>query len=148
MPTDYTLRRRIGSIPRESAALLLFTQLGDEFLRKVPVLDVNTTNPGTSAVTSTLLVPVGVKVRAYVAGHVIDGTPVGISAWVSSLDQTDTAASTSVMTALTTSTSPGSSFQTFVRTSVAAQIRYRFSLSDGLAIIRISTHGWLDTRGR
>ena len=150
LPTSYTLKRRLGSIPRASATLLGFTQDGDEFLRKAPVLDVNTTDPGTSAVTSTLSVPVGIKVRAYVIAYLNDSTPSATTVWFSSLDQTDTAASHTNGTAhvSTGTASQQASTALFLRTSVAAQVRYRAEVSAAGVTVRISTQGWIDTRGR
>ena len=66
MPADYTMKRRIGSIVRVAAALLRFTQDGDVFMHGDVQLDVNTTNPGTSAVDVTLQVPAGIVVEAII----------------------------------------------------------------------------------
>ena len=44
-----------------------FNQTGDRFDRKVPVRDINTANPGTSAVAATLSVPTGIVVEALIA---------------------------------------------------------------------------------
>ena len=54
MPTNYDFKRRIGSILRESATIIAFSQSGDEFLRNAAILDVTANNPGTSAVSRTL----------------------------------------------------------------------------------------------
>jgi hypothetical protein len=64
-PAGYTYFRRIGSIIRASAAILAFVQDGDHFRLKTAVLDINVTNPGTSAVSRTLAsVPNGLRVKA------------------------------------------------------------------------------------
>lgn len=62
--STYVRVRRIGSIIRESAAIVPFTQRGDEFLRKTAILSITAANPGTSAVTRTLNVPTGIQVWA------------------------------------------------------------------------------------
>src|SRR5437899_421050 len=65
MPTSYTLKRRIGSGRTDgSSNWTAFSQDGDYFRWLASVLDINTTNPGTAAVTATLTVPAGVNVHA------------------------------------------------------------------------------------
>lgn len=61
---DYLYLWRIGSILRESAAIVPFDQKGDLFMRKTPVLDVGSSATGTSAVLRTMSLPAGVKVEA------------------------------------------------------------------------------------
>ena len=148
MPTSYDFRRRIAAILRESAAIVTFSQVGDEFLRGTPVLDVNTTNPGTAAVLSTLSVPTGIQVGALVTFTIADGTPLGVQGWLSSPDQTDNVPTSSIMTILTTSGTPTHAWQGHIRTNTVRQVRYRLSGSDASMVVRITAQGWLDPRGR
>ena len=153
MPTNYDQKRRIGAITRSAGAILTFSQYGDEFLLKVPVLDVDTANPGTSSVLSTLTVPDGVQVIALADVHLIDSTStVDTALLVTSPDQTDTAASGSAYTLRIVS--PGTTddvsqaSQVQVRTNTSAQVRYDLSNSDADITVRVCTKGWIDYRGR
>ena len=147
MPASYDYRRRIGSIIRTAAAIVLFTQLGDEFLRSTPVNDINTTNPGTAAVLATLSVPTGLQVRANVSANAVDVTPLGSDFLLESPDQTDIVPIVGGHL-ITGSSSVRSSTFALIRTNTSAQIRYRAGASDANYVVRISTHGWIDTRGR
>lgn len=153
MPANYTKKRRIGAVVRASAALLAFTQVGDEYLLTTPILDINATNPGTSAVTRTLAsMPTGVKMTAILNAWVVQ---VGTSSlmYLSALDQTDSAASSTA--------APGFTFNASnvgtaafgmgamrIRTNTSAQIRSRITGSDANTVVNIVTLGWIDTRGR
>lgn len=152
MPTSYTKKRRIGSILRESAAIVAFSQVGDEFLRSSAVLSYNTANPGTSAVLATLGVPVGIQVRALCRGQ---ASSTSVSTGVilfTSPDESDQAPS---LTAAPLSSGPSYNvggadwpMHLTIRTNTSAQIRFRLSFSDANVTVRVAPYGWLDTRGR
>lgn len=153
MPANYDYKRRIGSIRRVSSAIVGFSQDGDEFLLKVPVRDVNTTNPGTSAVTATLSVPTGIVVQANVSFHMYDPTPsANTLGLVTSLVQTDTVPGSGLYNAATITTDgtldASESVQLQIRTNTSAQIRYRLSASPTDFVVELTTFGWVDTRGR
>lgn len=149
---DYIYARRIGSIRRESAAIVAFSQLGDQFLRNAAILDVDTTDPGTAAVTRTLSVPDGVKVNAMINVVHSSGTTYS-EAYVSSLDASDqapslTAAPLANVSARETTGSITGAAQLLVRTNASRQIRSRQSTSGGGSVFRIATLGWMDRRGK
>lgn len=153
MPTGYTYFRRIGSVRRVANALLLFTQRGDEFLLLTPINNGSTNNPGTSALLQAFSVPVGIKVDAIINIAMVDATPAAAThLLLTSPDQSDTAPSTALC-----SLSLGESGATIpsraagmyrVRTDTAGQARYRVDASTADLTVRLSTHGWIDTRGR
>lgn len=149
MPTNYTKKRRIGAILRESAAIVGFVQDGNYFRRKSGAFDVNANNPGTSAVTRTLSVPTGIQVYAQVNGQAeAGGSPV--ICYLSDLATNDDAP-TGGGAPLGTSGSEGSNsgfFWLSVRTNTSGQIRSRVSFSDASTDVRIATMGWIDTRGQ
>lgn len=151
LPTGYTKSRRIGSgLTNGSAQWVLFSQEGNEFLWSAAVLDVNSTNPTTSAVSSTLSVPPGVKVFAIVNQSLTTGAGGASACLLSALDQADAAVSTSSLP-LADIYAPASGVaanRLEVRTNTTAQIRRRCSFSDANVIHRIATLGWIDTRGR
>jgi hypothetical protein len=145
MPTSYDSKRRIGSIVRAGATILAFTQNGDDFHLTTPVLDVNTAAPGTSAVTATLAsMPSGRRLRTNITMYMANG---GTNVYVSALDQTDQAPSTTAAPLFNVGDgTAGSSSRTLdIWTNTSAQIRYRCSSSQQIYIV---TNGWTDRRGR
>lgn len=153
MPANYTLFRRIGSGKTNgSAQWIAFTQDGDKYLWTVPVLDVDTTAPGTAAVSATLAsVPLGLNVEAIFNFAAWDTGGVGaIQSIVSELTMTDAAPSTTVspLYNLAASSNGPMAARMYVRTSTAQAIRYRVSGSGAGTTARIATIGWIDRRGR
>jgi hypothetical protein len=149
--STYLYLRRLGSIMRESAAIVAFQQDGDNFQRLGGTLSVNASNPGTSAVTRTLLLPLGLRLlaelRFYCAGT--GGNPL---LHLSDLATTDLVPSLSAYPLSLTEDDSGSIYTgvgtAFVRTNLSAQIRSRVLFSDASAQLKIAALGWRDTRGR
>lgn len=153
MPTSYDRFRRIGSIVRTGGSIKAFFQDGDVFQWAVPVLDVNATNPGTAAVTRTLTLPTGIRVRArgsVTASGVNAQTPGAV--YLSDLITTDTAAAAATAQSISsyvdtvTNLNNGGFFEVVANRS--AQIRSRIQISDAGVTIFIQTHSWVDARGR
>jgi len=154
MPSGYTKKKCIGSIVRVGGVIKPFTQYGNYFEWVTPVVDVDDDNPGTSAVTRTLTLPTGVKLRALVNAGIYSGTTASVNGYLSSLDQADLA-----VQARTTATLTGQSNfngcdtgtawnfnQVQVWCNVSAQIRSRIDTSGALDRIGIITQGWIDPR--
>lgn len=140
--------RRIGSVLRESASLVAFAQNRNEFLRKASVLDYNTANPGTSAITVTLSVPIGIQVRALLKPALQSS----LNAYVlyTSLDQNDEVPSGTVAPL---ANGIGANIGTAIwptpceiLTNTSGQIRFRLSASEAASQGRIATYGWIDMR--
>jgi hypothetical protein len=153
MPTNYTKKRRIGSIIRASGAILLFSQSADEFILKTPIGEFITNNPGTAAITPTLTgVPSGIKVNAIISVYFSDASPAVAGALlVTSLDQNDTVPNINSPQdgAIFSTAGPGAVVVTKnIRTNTSRQFRYRISNSDGGINIVCTTHGWVDSRNR
>lgn len=156
MPANYDFKRRIGAFLRTGGAIKAFTQNGNRFVWKVPTVDVNTTNPGTAAVTATLTLPTGIVVEADVYISLRADASDGPNALLlTALTQTDTtpAAGAGGLCSITTGTINAGSddfnaAQFSVMTNTSGQVRYRFSKSDAFTIVTIATNGWRDTRGR
>jgi hypothetical protein len=148
LPANYDLSRRVGSFMRIGGVNLPFAQVGDEFLRSIPISSVDiTTNPGTSAVLATLHVPTGVQMHALFSSMVFAAAPDTFLLFTSP-DQTDTVPSATVVSIGHQVSGTQKSGQFRIRTNTSAQIRYRFSQSDINVGIKITTHGWIDRRGR
>jgi hypothetical protein len=145
----YAFARRIGSILRIGATIIGFSQMGDEFLIKDPILDVDASGTLTTAeMLSTLSVPTGIKVHALINAMTFDASS-GHAVYISSPDVNDEAPS---FTAGPGRTINGAANLVHtetvkVRTSTSAQIRSRSDLAT-VDTYRVTTLGWIDTRGR
>lgn len=150
LPADYDQKRRIGSILRESGAIVGFVQRGNYFRRSLASLDVDSTNPGTSGITAALKVPTGIAVTAETnvrLRHTGTLTRLHVSPLVTANEAPSASdAPLGVLAA-------GSGFtenmgQWTGLTDISGQVRYRVDTSDGSTIVRIATLGWTDRRGR
>lgn len=146
----YVYARRIGSILRESAAIVGFTQNGDVFRRKVQAQDYSGTQASTNAISRTLSVPTGIAVEAFGTFNVT-GDSTNTSVYLlTSLDETDTAPSGSAFSLYVTGGGTDDNIvQTRdfrVKTDTSGQIRTRATSTTSSS--RLQTEGWVDTRGR
>lgn len=151
MPANYTVKRRIGSgLTNGSGNWTSFIQDGDLFQWLVPINAINTTNPGTAAVTATLTVPSGVNVIWVGSVGLVNTSAAESAMLVTDLATTDTAPSSSLnqLAVGTTAGNQRSSAPINVRTNTSGQIRYRISASDASTTVIASTIGWVDRRGR
>ncbi len=148
IPAGYDAYRRIGSILTDgSAHIIAFNQYGDEFWWATSVLDVNVTNPGTSAVTRTLTVPTGVKVCCICQGLSDDSS--GARSYFSSLDSVDLAPAFATMVEDNFGGSVSDGAANFrVWTNTSSQIRGRSDVSTAGTAFKIRTRGWIDQRGK
>lgn len=147
----YTKKRRIGSVVRTGAAIKAFTQDGDYFVWTVAASDAAANNPGTSAVSRTLTVPVGLSVQALI-NATLSSSGTNSGGLLTDLAITDVApaaggASTPgiQLNALTTANA-AAALQ--IRTNTSGQIRSRVSFSDAGTTLSIFTIGYFDRRGR
>jgi len=137
-----TKYRRIGSVLTDgSSNITAFLQRGDEFVWVTPILDVNVGSSGTTEFTSTLSVPLGVRVKAFI-------NAVGTNLlYFHDPDVTDQAPSQTVNPLATigdaTQSSIGGAFGVWTNTS--SQIQGRSSADSSL---RIAALGWRDSLGR
>lgn len=145
---SYLYARRIGSIIRASAAILLFVQDGDFFTLSTPVLDVNVTNLTTARSTYTLSVPLALRVRPRIRWYIIHaaaGTLVTLVDLVEADAAPNATASPLTSQVAQVGTIGVNGFEDLF-TDTAAQIGARSSASN--TTLRILTHGWVDRRGR
>lgn len=152
MPTNYTLKRRIGSIKTDSASgWTLFTQVGDEFHWAANVVELGSTAvTATTANTITLAgVPPGVNVDALFHGAINPGASSN-GILFTSLDENDiavlggTGSRNASLWAATSGSFQAGDYRK--RTNTSAQIRWRAFAASGDA--SIYTYGWVDRRGR
>lgn len=154
MPTSYDYKRRIGSIVRTGAAIKAFVQNGDEFQWTAgATADWSTNNPGTAAITETLTVPTGISVRAKVRVSIetASGVNYGLLSDLATTDVAPTLATANFGIAVNATGVGNSTFsvaELLVRTSTAAQIRCRYSATDGSTDVTGGAAGWFDRRGQ
>lgn len=145
---DYLYARRIGSILRESAAIVQFVQHGDYFERSSIANDVELVAPGTSAVTQTLSVPSGIVVDATVLCSltIAGAASIMLLSSLSATDETPTSNRATIHNSAGNTTQAGGLVR--VKTNTSRQIRSRNNVSDASITTRISTRGWYDYRGK
>lgn len=152
LPTDYTVYRRIGSILRESGAIVGFVQYENKFLRSTIAADVSST-PGLNAVTQTLSVPSGIVVEALVRASLYsDRTDLFTGLLLTPLSVTDATPSlqNAQLVLPRAGTNPAMA-EVAVFTNTSRQIRSRVGNTAGAAVshtMTISTFGWNDRRGQ
>ena len=153
LPTNYTQFRRLGGMHTDGSALWpSFIQDGDHFQLVASNLDVGGLNPGTSAVSATLSVPMGINVDADINVLLSDSTNLGSGAYISDLATPDLAPSATAAPLLSTpqiaTTNIAVAANLRVRTNTSAQIRYRCNVSFASLAFRIATLGRYDSRGK
>ncbi|MFT4097193.1 MAG: DUF2793 domain-containing protein [Rhodoblastus sp.] len=146
LPSGYSAFRRIGAFRTDaSAAILAFLQIEDTFHFAAAIVDVATTNMGTSNALYTLTVPTGVRVRP-----VFDiGTPTGVLLAFHG-DEAGYAPVNGTIAASPGWLAQGSTTQAQrsvgIYTNINAQIRVRADTA--ARQLYIYTRGWIDARGR
>lgn len=160
LPTNYTQYRRIFSMrTNASAQWVQVIQDGDLFQLFTPVLDIDVSNPGTTAVTRTLAsIPTGIRVGAIFNAIAADTTNANNAlAYFSDLSVADLSASTTVAplassssasAGLASATTAGGAMKHEVMTNTSAQIRSRVQYPGATTLLKMATLGWRDTRGR
>jgi len=145
MPTNYTVKRRIGAVFfRSAGGLMPFVQDGDEFMSEIT--EVFDSTIGVSATLVPMRSPTGVKCVALGRLNVIN-TDTGVIK-VSSPDEPD------VAPVATYNTSPAfdakgdtvNIFQIRHRTNTSSEVRFRASAAS--QDIAVYSRGWIDNRGR
>lgn len=146
MPTNYTVKRRIGSmLTNGSAQWVLFTQTNDNFVWAVAAKDQDGAISGNGS--KVLTVPTGVKVVARIRG--IMSTAGGTDdAVLYSPDENLITLNTprGNMNLFTQVSNQNISFALDILTNTSAQIKYVIAgANDDIAI---DTYAWIDTRGK
>ncbi|MBY5821491.1 hypothetical protein [Rhizobium leguminosarum] len=146
MPSGFTLKRRIGSILRESGSIVQFEQSGDKFLRTPTI-----TRNNTSAAASFLLdlqVPGGIRVRPILRSQLVTAAAgnwtnaMGSPAFGSANDAYQNVGSTA------TSSDVVHIDGTYT-TNTSSQLYFSATANSGTCTINLlATIGWYDDRGR
>lgn len=146
--SGYTYYKRLGSVVTNSSSnIIQFTQIGNKFVLTDPLRDVNDSNPGTSAVTSALTVPTGIKVEADMQISVFDDSATTTARYclATSLDSSDTVPSSLIFSVVAVGSGDIYAANRFgLTTNTSGQVRYRLSASDVDTNVYIHTYGWWD----
>lgn len=157
MPSNYTLKRRIGSMLTDgSAHWLQFTQWGDDFYWAVPISFANNTVVTNGMVSVTLGVPTGIQVRAKIRGDFGSGASFREILVQSLVAETAAypgavAGNYNSVSAPGGNTSPpygGASFNIpDILTNTSGQVQYTYNSGGGAGITGVC-YGWSDLRDR
>lgn len=153
LPTNYTQYRDIGSWKTDgSAQWVAVLQDGPYFRLLTSILDVTTTNPGTSAVLRNLAsVPTGINVFAIFNASIYDTASAGYAAYISDPGVVDQTPSLTLAPLINLGTSIAAnspaSAQLTIRTDTSGRVRTRSPTSAATTTFEIATLGWTDNRG-
>jgi hypothetical protein len=155
LPKSGTHKRRIGSFLRESGAIVAFWQNAHNphVFTRGPVRDLESTNPGTSAILQAMSIPTGVKLGWIGTLYLNDAAPGGSNTelMVSSPDNAATTPAATAFVAPYASLDDGNSRSASniygVQSDTSARVRLQLSRSDADILLRAITHGWIDDFG-
>jgi hypothetical protein len=143
MPANYDYKRRIGSIIRQSGAILAFTQFGNYFYLTSAVTDRDSTAAAADALL-TLSVPSGITVMPF-----MDILHTAQTSSTNSVEVGHGTRSTAELLLIYYSGAPAFTFAAqiagMVYTNTSSQIRICVTIGAGSVLNSIwKTHGWLD----
>jgi hypothetical protein len=145
MPTNYDLKRRIGSIIRSSAAITPFTQKDDLFLFKTPIGDAGNASVSTSRTLLTTSVPANMVGRFRGEYYSTAGGGSFIAGPTYETDASPSiTAPAAVLVGASANVAGAGQFDVLVNSS--SQIAVRSDVTTGK--YTIVTLGYIDTRGR
>lgn len=148
MPANYDRKRRIGSIVRASGAIRDFRQIGDLFMYRTPLLSVNITNLGTTAVAYTVDVPADITLYA-ILGGLFSNAGANAILYVRAVDEANLAASTSGSYTVSNPVAATSiAWAKNIRITAASARQVAAVSSIASSSLTINTQGWVDHRGR
>lgn len=152
LPAGYSHMCRITSMYTDSSANWIdFTNSGDEFRLDIPPSNVDNNNPGTSAITPTLDVPIDIQVLAHLTVSMRESGAAGTqrSLLVTSMDQTDSSAGPTLYTLRVDPESSGNeSAQSTDKllTDTLGRFRHRSGSSAASYTVTYFLSGWTDHR--
>lgn len=150
MPSNYTIKRRIGEVIRASAANVLFTQVGNDFYLTTigsTTHDINNFNVGTTATTKQLAsLPIGIVIKAMGQGCVFATSATSVANFYPTIVSDQTVAYGTFGNVRDASSGSGNCVPLTVLTDASANIRVR-GASAG-ATVDWDSVGWNDTRGQ
>lgn len=147
LPTGYTAKRRVGSIPVRSSAFVQFSQSGAEFLLKGQKNDVPATTLNSGSRTCfALTVPTGIQVKAKTAINFYTSPAQPQYLYISSPDQDDIPASSTNYSTYSAPTAPVTFLNYDYRTDTSGRICASVNtyIAAPGSYFTESTLGWID----
>ncbi len=148
LPTNYTKQKRLTSYFTDTTTAINPTTQRGSCLNwaTVPALNVNSTNPGTAAVTATAVTPNGVVTEARMTQLTFGATSTNIVVYVSALTEADMAPTMTAAPLGQSNNGGGSNTAVAVSawTDTSRQFRFRISVSGVADVIRMATLGWCE----
>jgi hypothetical protein len=145
MPTNYTQKRRIGSVFNDSGGgISAFSQLGDEFLLTVPIQVKNAT-VSTASELITMRTPLGVQTLARAIVGCIGAASMGD--WIDFFSPDITGVAPGVgqtHLSVTNNTAAYAGCEITIRTNTSSQIKA--DSLNAVATVSVYSVGWLDQR--
>jgi hypothetical protein len=146
MPANYDRKRRIGSIIRLAGTIVAFTQRDDVFYRTSAVDRASASAASDALVT--LSVPTGIRVQP-IFSSVCTGTTLNLTNFAGPGDASQALLSLNALVASGTANANSTVILGGIYTNTSAQIRFTATITSGtITTNNITTHGWIDTRGR
>jgi hypothetical protein len=146
MPTNYTLKRRIGWFKTASSNIVTFQQQGDNFFWMTKKVEINA---GTPASTNRILTTVNCPVNTVGFFSYISNTTTNAyyfdSGWTALTDAAASAINSLFRSIATSAASPWGSGQYRAIVDASNQIYYRVDAVTSNALT-LQTLGWTDTR--
>jgi len=147
IPAGYGNARRVGSIRRVAAAIVIFKQYGEDFIYNAVAQDVLVTTQGATAILRTISVPPGVRVVAILNFGVAHATATSGTVYCSSPDASDEdPANNYSVTNVCQVNGRGVYNRLLVLTDQSSQVRTRGIAANTTVVI--GTVGWTETPGR
>jgi hypothetical protein len=148
VPDGGTKKRRIFSFRREGGVIVPITQVGRYFIRKTPVLTIDTNPANTNAVVHTLAVITGLShVQALINVMVGNHASSAVGAYISPVAAVDLAPSSTASPLNTLRAGAQNTFAAqamMLPVSTTGTIRSRVSATDGSTKLMIADRGWYD----
>lgn len=148
MPAGYTLKRRIGSILRESGSIITFLQEGDFFYRST--ISSYTNNP-TPAIPTTLLTLVGMPTGKVYKPLLDISFQQSSSQGQCAMYMAPVASPTLFITVCQANNALDLNHSNLIGppTSISAQVYWRILIFSGsLFFVNVSIYGWVDSRDK
>lgn len=143
LPTNYDRKRRIGSIIRQSAAILSFRQFGNRFILNT-VQQIRSSTAGVTDVLITCISPAGIRTRPILSSQLSMNTA---SAGQNVIGDGDSTTATFQFQAANASAIDTTVVDT-IYTNTSSQVRFTTSASAGTFLSNVlNSLGWWDDRG-
>jgi hypothetical protein len=146
MPINYTKKRRIGSIRTGASSIMLFSQFGDKFLWKTPIVDYGNYTLPTVLTALVLTVPPGIKTEAQISIYFSVSTASYFTMWP--LDQTGVGLNIPQGNITMNGWASGAILTVALSMRTNTTQNVNIQASAAAPGVYLTTQGWIDYRGK